>query len=71
MKPVHVDPPEAVRIHLDMNSRQSIASHWGTFKLSDEPIPEPPRYLEKALRDAGLDEKTFVVMRFGETLSFR
>jgi N-acyl-phosphatidylethanolamine-hydrolysing phospholipase D len=71
MKPVHVDPPEAVRIHLDMNSRQSIASHWGTFKLSDEPIAEPPRYLEKALRDAGLDEKTFVVMRFGETLSFR
>jgi N-acyl-phosphatidylethanolamine-hydrolysing phospholipase D len=71
MKPVHVDPPEAVQIHRDMNSRQSIASHWGTFKLSDEPIGEPPRYLEKALKDAGLDEKKFVVMKFGETLSFR
>ncbi|HUL20582.1 MAG TPA: MBL fold metallo-hydrolase [Thermodesulfobacteriota bacterium] len=71
MKPVHVDPPEAVRIHQDTNSQQSIASHWGTFKLSDEPIGEPPRYLEKALKDAGLDEDKFIIMRFGETLSFR
>ncbi len=71
MKPVHVDPPEAVQIHRDMKSQQSIASHWGTFKLSDEPIGEPPRYLEKALRDAGLAEKKFILMKFGETLSFR
>ena len=71
MKPVHVDPPEAIRIHRDTNSRQSIASHWGTFKLSDEPIEEPPLYLEKALKEANLDKKTFLIMRFGETLSFR
>ncbi len=71
MKPVHGDPPEAVRIHQDTNSRQSIASHWRTFKLSGEPIEEPPRYLEKALKDAGIDEKKFILMRFGETLSFR
>ncbi len=71
MKSVHVDPPEAVQIHQDTNSQQSIASHWGTFKLSDEPVGEPPRYLEKALKDAGLDEKKFIIMRFGETLSFR
>jgi N-acyl-phosphatidylethanolamine-hydrolysing phospholipase D len=54
-----------------MKSQQSIASHWGTFKLSDEPIGEPPRYLEKALKEAGLEEKKFVIMRFGETLFFR
>jgi len=71
MKPVHVDPLEAVRIHQDTNSRQSIASHWGTFKLSDEPVGEPPLYLEKALEEAGFDEKQFIVMKFGETLSFR
>jgi N-acyl-phosphatidylethanolamine-hydrolysing phospholipase D len=49
MKPVHVDPPEAVRIHQDTNSRQSIASHWGTFKMSDESLAEPLVYLQKAL----------------------
>ena len=71
MKPVHVNPPEAIRIHQDINSQQSIASHWGTFKLSDEPIGEPPLYLEKALKEATLDQKNFLIMRFGETLSFR
>ena len=71
MGPVHVNPPEAIRIHQDTNSQQSIASHWGTFKLSDEPIGEPPLYLEKALKEAGLDKKEFLIMKFGETLSFR
>jgi N-acyl-phosphatidylethanolamine-hydrolysing phospholipase D len=71
MKPVHLNPPEAVRVHQDTNSKQSIASHWGTFKLSDEPISEPPPYLEKALKETGLDEKQFLIMRFGETRSFR
>jgi N-acyl-phosphatidylethanolamine-hydrolysing phospholipase D len=71
MKPFHVDPPEAIRIHQDTNSQQSIASHWGTFKLSDEPMEEPPLYLEEALKEAGLDKKDFLIMRFGETLSFR
>jgi N-acyl-phosphatidylethanolamine-hydrolysing phospholipase D len=71
MGPVHVNPPEAIRIHQDTNSQQSIASHWGTFKLSDEPIGEPPLYLEKALKEAGLDKNKFLIMKFGETLSFR
>jgi len=71
MKPVHVDPPEAVMVRRDTNSRQSIASHWGTFKLSDEPLGEPVLYLEKALREAGVDRKDFIIMKFGETLLFR
>ena len=71
MKPVHVNPPEAIRIHQDTNSQQSIASHWGTFKLSDEPVEEPPLYLEEALKEAGLDKKEFLIMKFGETLPFR
>jgi len=71
MKPVHVDPPEAIRIHQDMHSQQSIASHWGTFKLADEPIGEPPLYLDKALKESSLDKKNFLIMRVGETLSFR
>jgi N-acyl-phosphatidylethanolamine-hydrolysing phospholipase D len=71
MGPVHVNPPEAIKIHQDTNFQQSIASHWGTFKLSDEPIGEPPLYLEKALKEAGLDKKKFLIMKFGETLSFR
>ena len=31
MQDMHVNPEEAVKIHLDVKSRQSIWMHWGTF----------------------------------------
>src|SRR4030043_1742508 len=69
MSPVHVDPPEAIKLLKDTHSQIAIAGHWGTFKLSDEPLGEPPAYLRKALREDGIDEGQFITMKFGETLS--
>jgi hypothetical protein len=46
----------------------AIAGHWGTFKLSDEPLGESPVYLRKAMRENGMDERQFIIMKFGETL---
>jgi N-acyl-phosphatidylethanolamine-hydrolysing phospholipase D len=69
MNPVHVDPPEAIRILGDTHSERAIACHWGTFKLSDEPLGEPPVYLRKTMRENGIDEGKFIIMKFGETLS--
>ncbi len=68
MHPVHVDPREAVRIHRDVRARQSIASHWGTFRLTDEPLAEPPIYLKKVLYEEGISQNEFVSLRFGETM---
>ena len=31
MKDMHVNPEEAVKIYLDVESSQSIGMHWGTF----------------------------------------
>lgn len=69
MSPVHVDPPEAIKILKDTHSQKAIAGHWGTFKLSDEPLGEPSVYLKKVLKSNGIDEGQFIVMKFGETLS--
>jgi N-acyl-phosphatidylethanolamine-hydrolysing phospholipase D len=69
MSPVHVDPPEAIRILQETHSQIAIASHWGTFKLADEPLGEPPVYLRKAMKEKGMKQGKFVIMRFGETLS--
>lgn len=36
MTPQHVDPKEAVQIHVDIRSKSSVAVHWGTFALAHE-----------------------------------
>ena len=67
MAPVHVDPAEAVRIHQDLRSRLSVAMHWGTFRLTAEPLDEPPRLLAQAMSAAGVAADKFVVFQHGET----
>jgi len=67
-KPMHQDPAEAVQAHRDVGSAFSVGMHWGTFKTSAEPSGEPPIFLKKAMREAGLPEDRFVVMKFGQTL---
>jgi N-acyl-phosphatidylethanolamine-hydrolysing phospholipase D len=67
MAPVHVDPDEAVRIHQDLRSRLSVAMHWGTFRLTAEPLDEPPQRLARALDAAGIAPERFLVFRHGET----
>ena len=67
MRRQHVDPPEAVQIHRDLQARQSIGIHWGSFELTDEALDEPPRALARALQQAGEPAGNFIVLRHGET----
>jgi L-ascorbate metabolism protein UlaG (beta-lactamase superfamily) len=68
MRPAHVNPEEAVRAHLDLKSRLSIAAHFGTFPLTDEGIDEPLRALERARNALAVPPEHFRVLDFGETL---
>jgi L-ascorbate metabolism protein UlaG (beta-lactamase superfamily) len=68
MRPAHVNPAEAVQVHLDLRPRLSIAMHFGTFQLTDEAIDEPIRALRAALVERGVDENEFRVPAFGETI---
>lgn len=67
MAPVHVNPAEAVRIHLDVGSRRSLAIHWGTFFLSAEHPSAPPQQLSEATARAGLPNRDFQAVAVGET----
>ena len=68
MAAAHMNPEEAVRAHLDLGAALSIGMHFGTFQLTDEPIDEPVRALGESLAKRGIDERTFRVLEFGETL---
>jgi len=70
MSPVHCSPEEAVRIHLDVCSKQSIGSHFGTFPLADEGGDQPIHDLRKALKDLNLPEEVFTVIKEGNWKQF-
>lgn len=67
MKPYHVNPDESVQIHLDVQAKHSVAMHWGTFILTDEPLDEPPVKLAEALEKHRIDATKFTVFKHGET----
>ncbi len=74
MHVVHVDPEEAVRLYRDLVSAHPaaplplmLAIHWGTFRLTDEPMDEPPRRAATRWREVGLPTDRLWIARFGET----
>lgn len=68
MKYHHMNPSEAVQVHLDVGSGTSVGIHWGTFPLTDEPLDEPPRALKTAKEMKGLADDEFRVLRHGQTI---
>lgn len=68
MKYAHVDPDEAVQIHLDVQPRLSVGMHFGTFQLTDEEVHAPPRQLREALVRRGVAAEQFIVPEFGQTI---
>ena len=44
---VHMGPDEALRAFRDLGARWFVPMHFGTFKLSFEPLDEPPRWLRQ------------------------
>jgi L-ascorbate metabolism protein UlaG (beta-lactamase superfamily) len=67
MRPLHMNPAEAVRAHQDLGARVSIAMHFGTFRLTDEGIDDPVRALQEARTEAGVGVAEFRVLDFGES----
>ena len=67
MKYHHCNVDEAIQIHKDLKSKKSIAMHWGTFQLTDEPMDEPIKLLKKLAPEKNLLSNEFVAMTHGES----
>ena len=66
MKDMHINPEEAVQIHLDIKAEHSIAVQWGTFRLTSEPIDDPPLKLKEALVKNSIPPGDFEFLQIGE-----
>lgn len=70
METMHVNPEQALQAFEDLGARTFVAMHWGTFKLTDEPLDEPPVRLEAERARRGLPRERVRVLAVGESLAF-
>lgn len=68
MKDAHINPDEAVKAHLDLKAKRSLAMHFGTFNLSREDRMQPVNELRESLNRRNLNEQLFLVLREGNSL---
>ncbi len=66
MAPQHQNPEEAVQGMQLANAAHAAGCHWGTFRLTDEPIDEPAKKLAEALEAQGVPQERFRALRPGE-----
>jgi L-ascorbate metabolism protein UlaG (beta-lactamase superfamily) len=66
---VHTNPADATRAFLDLHARWMVPMHYGTFRLSHEPLDEPLQLLEQEAKSAGIEEQV-VVLEEGVTKFF-
>jgi L-ascorbate metabolism protein UlaG (beta-lactamase superfamily) len=68
MEKQHMNPEQAVQAFVDLGARRFVAMHWGTFKLTDEPLEEPPQRLRGEWERRGLPRERLNIPAIGETL---
>jgi L-ascorbate metabolism protein UlaG (beta-lactamase superfamily) len=67
---VHTSPEDALQAFLDLGSRWMVPMHYGTFRLSYEPMEEPVQRLRAAAAAAGVSERV-LVLEEGRTRIFK
>lgn len=74
MRPMHMNPEDATNAYVSLSGTEGSAncvfvpSHWGTFRLTDEPLDEPPRRLMSAWTAARLPESRLRQLQPGGTI---
>lgn len=65
MSPIHCSPEEAVKIHLEVKAKVSVADHYGTFPLADDGQHDPKEELMIALEKFNLSTNDFLLLQEG------
>jgi N-acyl-phosphatidylethanolamine-hydrolysing phospholipase D len=73
MGAVHMNPEDCIKAFAQLSSAQGgrrltmVAGHWGTFKLTDEPMDAPPAWMRELWQSAKHNADDLWIMRHGET----
>ena len=67
MEPQHMCPEEAMQASERLGARTFVAMHWGTYKLTDEPLGEPPVRARAAFLKSRSDIERLWLLDAGET----
>lgn len=67
----HLTPEQAVQAFKDLGAKYMFPMHWGTFRMSDEPLDEPPKRLIAEWHRRKINPKKLIKMSVGETKIFR
>ncbi len=65
MKDNHINPQEAIEASMILGAKCMLPYHYGTFKLSDEPIGEPHTWISKLAKESEIQIK---ILEVGEIL---
>jgi len=66
---VHMNPEEALEAFIQLKAKKLIPMHYGSFRLSYEPLNEPPQRLSASAKKLGLEDKV-CVMTEGQPMVF-
>ena len=66
----HMNPAETVKAFCDLGARHLMITHWGTFRLGDEPVYLPPLELKNELEKQGISDRLLSI-EHGQTLFYR
>jgi L-ascorbate metabolism protein UlaG (beta-lactamase superfamily) len=69
MQRQHMNPEDAVHAFGALGAARFVAMHWGTFKLTDEPLLEPPQLLRALWERDAIPQTRLTIPAIGETLS--
>jgi L-ascorbate metabolism protein UlaG (beta-lactamase superfamily) len=70
MKDAHMNPADTVQAFIDLETSKMIGIHFGTFKLTDEGYSEPQLFLKEEIKKNSLNEKLFIIPKFGSAITF-
>jgi L-ascorbate metabolism protein UlaG (beta-lactamase superfamily) len=64
----HLDSTQALQAFIDLQAKQFIPMHWGTFQFGAEEFEVPIKILEEIWKkeEANLDGKKLLILKFGQ-----